>query len=326
MRFERCIAYAQGLAGTEEEPAYGRRRSAYFNNDDSDDSDDSDSDSSDDERDRRRRKSKDRKHRKSLRKRKERRNEKASEKLSDLHKLREEEARRKKEEAWKKAEEARKKDEEACRKEEEIRQKEDDVRKEKEEVLKQQEATRRQMEEIQRQLEEMRILKIQGRLGYGHANLMESGQVGSGPVNANLIEAGRPDWMAGNPDIVCYSCETPGHYESRCWKPRVSPEIRAEIIQRINGNRPYNPPAGNGRRGQYPPRYERRSYVPPELYLEEPPRENPTQMQREVEELRLQIRDLQRVRQPPQAEGSGTAPGSSARLEQPWGSLPTCCP
>jgi len=197
--------------------------------------------------------------------------------------MREEEARRKTEEAWKKeeedrkkAEEARKKEEEACRKEEEIRQKEEDVRKEKEEVQIQQEATWRQMEEIQHQLEEMGILKIQEPLGYGHANLVESGQVESGPVNANLIEAGRPDWMAGNPDVVCYNCETPGHYESRCWKPRVSPEIRAENIQRINGNLPYNPPAANRRRGQYPPRYERRSYVPPERYLEEPPRENPT--------------------------------------------------
>ena len=150
---------------------------------------------------------------------------KASEKLSDLQKMREEEAQGKTEEAWKKVEEAWKKEEEACRKEEEIRQKEEDVRKEKEVVQKQQEATWRQMEEIQRQLEEMRVLKIQGPLGYGHANLVESGQGGSGPVNANLIEARCPGWMAGNPDIVCYNCETPGYCESCCWKPRVSPAI-----------------------------------------------------------------------------------------------------
>jgi len=178
--------------------------------------------------------------------------------------MREEEARRKTEEAWKKeeeaqkkAEEARQKEEEACRKEEEICRKEEDVRKEKEEVQKQQEATQRQMEEIQRQLEEMRILKIQGPLGYRYANLVESGQVGSRPVNVNLIETQRPDWMAGNPDIVCYNCKTPGNYESHCWKPRVSPENHAENIQTINGNRPYNLPAGNGRQGQYPPRSER---------------------------------------------------------------------
>ena len=71
IHFETCMAYAQGLARTEKEPAYGRQRSAYFDNDDSDDSQDSsdsDSDSSDNERDHHRRKSKDRKHRKSLRK------------------------------------------------------------------------------------------------------------------------------------------------------------------------------------------------------------------------------------------------------------------
>jgi len=48
----------------------------------------------------------------------------------------------------------------------------------------------------------MRIRKIQGPKGYGHANLVESGQTGSGPVNANLIEAGHSDWMVGNLNIV----------------------------------------------------------------------------------------------------------------------------
>ena len=79
----------------------------------------------------------------------------------------------------------------------------------------------------------------------------------------------------------------------------MSPEIRAENVLRINGNR--------GRRGQYPPRTDRRSYVPPERHLEEPPREHQTRLQQEVEELRQQIRDLQRDRQPQQAQrGQGT--------------------
>ena len=93
--FATYMAYTQGLAGTEEEPEYGRRRSTYFDNDgyeDSDDLLDSDSDSSDDERDHRWRKGKDQKHWKSLRKLKERRNEKASEKLMDLQKMWEEKA------------------------------------------------------------------------------------------------------------------------------------------------------------------------------------------------------------------------------------------
>jgi len=62
-----------------------------------------------------------------------------------------------------------------------------------------------------------------------------------------------------------------------------------------------------GWRGQYPLKYKRRFYAPPERYLEEPPRENPTQMQWEVEELRQHISNLYCERQPQQAEGSGTA-------------------
>jgi len=104
------------------------------------------------------------------------------------------------------------------------------------------------MEEIRCPLEEMRILKIQEPLGYGHANLVESRQVGSRPGNTNLIEAGHPAWMAGNPDIVGYNCKTPGLYESCCWKPRVSSKICAENIERINGNQPYSLPAANGHR------------------------------------------------------------------------------
>jgi len=241
LRFETCMAYAHGLAGTEEEPQYGRRRSVYFDDDDSDDysdaSEDSDSDSSDDERDRRRRKGKDWKYRKSVRKQKERRSDKASEKLAELQRMKEEarkrdgeaqtqeaEARKKAEEVRKREDEARKKEDEARKKEEEICQKEEAMRKEKEVFLNQQETARKQMEELQHQLDEMKILRIQGPLGYG-------------TTHANLIEAGRPEWTGNpGPEIICYNCEGVGHYESRCWKPRVSPEIRAENVLRINGN------------------------------------------------------------------------------------------
>ena len=64
-----------------------------------------------------------------------------------------------------------------------------------------------------------------------------TGPLGWSLQDANLIEAGRQEWTAHNPNVVCYNCETPGHYESRCWKPRVSPEIRAENVQRINAGR-----------------------------------------------------------------------------------------
>ena len=338
IRFETCMAYAHGLAGTEEEPGSGRRWSAYFDSDDSDDSSDSDSDDSsdsdlddssdsdsdsdscDDERDRRRRKGKDRKYRKSLRKRKERRNDKASEKLAELQRVREEEirtkeeARKKEEEARAQEAEARKKEEEVRKKEEEFRLKEDAIRKEKEVFQNQQEVARKQMEELQRQLDEMKLLKIQGSLGYvlraGRANLVEPG---------NLIEAGRPEWT-GNPnmnlEIICYNCEGVGHYESRCWKPRVHPEIRAENIQRINAEtarrRPFQPRYGQpGERHPYG-QPERRLYVPPapEHLLEGPRRDSPqpdSQLRQELEELRQQMRDMQRERQPQQAQkGQGT--------------------
>jgi len=77
IRFKTYLVSAQDLAGTTEEQAYGRQRSAYFDNDDSDDSDDSsdsDSDFSNDEQDRHRMKSKDWKYWRSLWKRIERRN------------------------------------------------------------------------------------------------------------------------------------------------------------------------------------------------------------------------------------------------------------
>ena len=139
IRFETCMAYAQGLAGTEEEPQSGRRRSAYFDGDDSDDyysddSDDSDSDSSDDERDCRRRKGKDRKYRKSLRKQKERRSDKASEKLAELQKMREEEARKKeKEEFLKEKEEVRKEKERIQKEKARVQKEQEEAQKEKRE-------------------------------------------------------------------------------------------------------------------------------------------------------------------------------------------------
>jgi len=49
-------------------------------------------------------------------------------------------------------------------------------------------------------------------------------------IQSNLIEAGRQDWTANNPNIVFYNCETSSHYEFWCWKPRVAPEIRAENV------------------------------------------------------------------------------------------------
>jgi len=61
---------------------------------------------------------------------------------------------------------------------------------------------------------------------------------------SNLIEAGRPDWTVSNPNVVCYNYETPGHYESRCLRPRVAAEIHLEHIQWINAN--------SGRRRSYP--------------------------------------------------------------------------
>jgi len=75
-------------------------------------------------------------------------------------------------------------------------------------------------------------------LGYGATELQVH--------PSNLIEARRPDWMASNPNIVCYNCENSGHYGSRCPRAQVAPEIRAEHVQWINAN--------SGRRRSYPPR------------------------------------------------------------------------
>jgi hypothetical protein len=122
-------------------------------------------------------------------------------------------------------------------------------------------------------------------------------------IQSNLIETGRQDWTANNPSIVCYNCETPGHYESRYWKPRVAPEIRAENVQRINAN--------SGRRRPYPPRYgqggneQRYGQGGNEQRWE--PYQPDTRMQQEVEFLRRQIVELQRGNQPqgPTVAGQG---------------------
>jgi len=86
-----------------------------------------------------------------------------------------------------------------------------------------------------------------GLLGYGM--LEPFPQV----IQANLIETGRQEWTATNPNVICYNCDTPGHYESRCWKPRVPPEIRAENVQRINASRTSNS-SSYSRRPPYQPR------------------------------------------------------------------------
>ena len=72
-------------------------------------------------------------------------------------------------------------------------------------------------------------------------------------IQANLIETGQQEWTATNPNVVCYNCDTRGHYESRCWKPRVPPEIRAENVQRINASRTSNS-SSYSHRPQYQPR------------------------------------------------------------------------
>jgi len=97
-------------------------------------------------------------------------------------------------------------------------------------------------------------------LGYGATELQVH--------PSNLREAGRPDWMASNPNIVCYNCENPGHYESRCPRLRVAPEIRAEHVQRIN--------AISGQRRSYPPGSG----------------QNDTQVQQEMEFLRRQVLEM----------------------------------
>ena len=92
-------------------------------------------------------------------------------------------------------------------------------------------------------------------------------------VHSNLIETGRQETIANNPNIICYNCETPGDYESRCWKSRVDPEIRAEHVQRINAN--------SGRRKSYPPRSG----------------QNGHQAQQETDFLRRQVLELKRASQ-----------------------------
>jgi hypothetical protein len=88
-------------------------------------------------------------------------------------------------------------------------------------------------------------------LGYGMSEPIPQA------IHANVIETGRQDRTANNPDVICYNCETPGHYESRCWRCRVSPEIRADDIQRINASRSYYPNPNTNRRRPYQPRNDR---------------------------------------------------------------------
>jgi hypothetical protein len=205
--------------------------------DSSTDSDDSDTDSSDDDWDRRRKKKKrkEKKQKKERRKRREKmkeRYEKIIGERSSLHKLQPEEG------LGNQLEEIRKEKEES-RKEKEV------ALKVKEEARREKEETQREKEELQRQREEIRGLTAHtkicqqvhtGPLGYdvpGSIHQVQTVQA------ANIIEnKGRGFTGSGNP-IVCYNCETPGHPESRCWKSRVPPEIRAENVQRINA-RSYN--------------------------------------------------------------------------------------
>ena len=119
-----------------------------------------------------------------------------------------------------------------------------------------------------------------------------------------------------NPEIICYNCEGVGLYESRCWKPSVHPEIRAENIQRINAEtgrcRPFQPRYGQPCERHPYGQPERRLYVPlaPEHLLEGPRRDSPqpdSQLRQELEELQQQMRDMLRERQPQQAQkGQGT--------------------
>jgi len=97
-------------------------------------------------------------------------------------------------------------------------------------------------------------------LGYGATELQ---------VHASsLIEDGRPNWMASNLNIVCYNCKNPRHYESRCARPEVAPEIRAEHVHHINAN--------SGRSRSYPPRSG----------------QNDTQVQQEMEFLGRQVLEM----------------------------------
>jgi len=252
VRFEACISITQGMVF-----ATGARRSGARDSDseasDSDTpSESSDSEaSSDDDHDRRKKIKSHKKTRKNKKKRKDRGKEYGrefevgrgipvipgyEEKLEELRKEKEE-VRKEKEKIQKEKEEALK-EKERAQKEKEETQKE----KEKEEARLEKEATCIEIEGLKRQMEEMRELKMATRIDQPPYQ----GPLGYGPAQTNLIEAGRPEWMA-NPEIICYNCEGAGHYESRCWKPRVHPEIRAENIQRIN--------AETGRRRPFQPRY-----------------------------------------------------------------------
>jgi len=137
-------------------------------------------------------------------------------------------------------------------------------------------------------------------------------------VQSNLIETGHQDRMATNPNIVCYNCEMPGHYESQCRKPRVAPEIRAENIQRINAN--------SGRRRSYPPRYgqggneqrygqggNEQRYGQGRNEQRWEPYQPDTRMQQEVEFLRRQVMELQRGNQQQGSTAAGQGPTAAGQ-------------
>ena len=310
VRFEACIAIAQGMVfATGSRKSNARDSDSEFSDSDtlSEDSDEL----SDEDHDRRKKTKPHKKNRKEQKKQREWSKEYErefeigrgipvipgyEERLEEIRK--EKERFQKEKEEFQKAKEEAQKEKERAQKEKEEEPKE----KEKEEARQEKELARIRIEELQRQLDEVRELKTtttrsdqppyQGPLGYGLAQ-------------TNLIEAGQPEWTA-NSDIVCYNCKGVGHYESRCWKPRVHPEVRAENIQRIN--------AETGRRQPFQPRYgqpERRPYVPPERLLEasrQDPPQPESQLRQELEELRQQMRDMQRERQPEQDQlGQGTA-------------------
>jgi hypothetical protein len=122
--------------------------------------------------------------------------------------------------------------------EKELENRLEEIRKEKEEARREKEENLKQKEELQRQMEEIRNLTAQARIGQQRPGPLGYGVPGQIPQvrnvqTANLIENEGRDFTGNNP-IVCYNCETLGHPESRCWKPRLPPEIRAENVQRIN--------------------------------------------------------------------------------------------
>ena len=318
VRFEACIAIAQGMVFATGSRKSNARDSESESSDSDTLSEDSD-ESSDEDHDRRKKTKPRKKNRKEQKKRRERSHEYGRDLGVGIpvipgYEAQLEELRKEKEEVRKEKERIQQEKEEAQKEKERVQKEKEEAKKEqeKEEARQEKELARIRMEELQRQLDEMKELKTATRID--QPPYQGQGPLGYGLAQTNLIEAGRPEWTASS-DIVCYNCEGIGHYESRCWKPRVHPDVRAENIQRIN--------AETGRRRPFQPRYgqpERRQYVPPERLLEAPRRDQipqpESQMQREMEELRQQVRDLQRERRPEQ----GTGEPGTAQLGQGTGS------